>query len=118
MKFKVDENLPSEIGELLIRAGHESMSVLEQGLGGATDEELAGVCRQEGRVLVTLDLDFADIRTYPPGQHDGIIVLRVLRQDKSHVLRVFSSVVPLVAQQPLAQRLWIVEETRVRVRGD
>jgi len=36
--------------------------------------------------LVTLDLDFANIRAYPPGEHAGIIVLRSKRQDKLTVL--------------------------------
>jgi hypothetical protein len=33
---------------------------------------------------VTLDLDFANIRAYPPGKHAGIVVLRLKHQDKIH----------------------------------
>ena len=32
--------------------------------------------REDGRVLVTLDNDFADIITYPPDTTEGNIVLR------------------------------------------
>ena len=86
MKFKVDENLPIEVAQLLREAGHDVYSVHEQGLVGAKDHVLAEVCQSENRAMVTLDTHFADIRTYPPGNYSGLIVLRLARQDKAHVL--------------------------------
>jgi predicted nuclease of predicted toxin-antitoxin system len=62
LRFKADENLPAEVTVILAQAGHDAMSVLAQGLGGQPDPNVATVCQQEGRVLLTLDLDFADIR--------------------------------------------------------
>ena len=37
MKFKVDENLPSELSEDLNRAGHDSATVFEEGIAGVDD---------------------------------------------------------------------------------
>jgi predicted nuclease of predicted toxin-antitoxin system len=88
MKFKTDENLPTEAADLLRSAGHDAVTVGEQRLGGAVDSTVGSVCQREGRVLVTLDLDFADIRTYPPSHYPGFVVLRLSRQDKAGVLRV------------------------------
>lgn len=85
MKFKLDENLPVEAADLLWKAGHDAVTVVEQHLGGSADSDIAAVCQQEGRVLITLDRDFADIRAYPPGSFCGLIVLRLKRQDKAHV---------------------------------
>jgi predicted nuclease of predicted toxin-antitoxin system len=116
MRFKVDENLPVEVAQLLQDAGHEAVTVLDQRLGGRDDRALATICQQEARALVTLDLDFADIRTYPPAHYAGMVVLRLQRQDKPHVLEVSARVIPLLSQEPLAQRLWIVEEHRLRIR--
>ena len=116
MRFKVDENLPVEVVQLFREAGHEAATLLDQDLGGRDDRAVATICQQEARVLVTLDLDFADIRTYPPAHHAGIMVLRLQRQDKPHVLEVFVRVIPGLSQEPLAQRLWIVEENRIRIR--
>ena len=56
MKFKVDENLPIEIAQLLREAGHDVYSVHEQGLVGAKDRVLAEVCQSEKRAMVTLEL--------------------------------------------------------------
>jgi predicted nuclease of predicted toxin-antitoxin system len=115
MRFKVDENLPVEVAQLFREADHEAATVLDQDLGGRDDRTVATICQQEARALVTLDLDFADIRTYPPAHHAGM-VLRLQQQDKPHVLEVFARVIPLLSQEPLAQRLWIVEEHRIRIR--
>lgn len=116
MRFKIDENLPGEVAQLLREAGHEAATVLDQDLGGRDDQAVATRCQQEVRALVTLDLDVADIRTYPPAHYAGIVVLRLQRQDKPHVLEVVARVMPLLSQEPLAQRLWIVDEQRIRIR--
>jgi len=118
MKFKVDENLPVEIAELLRSAQHDAVTVQEQALRGARDIQIAGVCSQEARALVTLDIDFADVRAYPPSQFSGFIVFRVRRQDKDHLLTVFQAIIGMLGREPVAGRLWIVEEHRVRIRGD
>ena len=71
MRFKLDENLPSELASLFREFGHDAVTVLDQGMGGTDDSDLASVCAREQRVLVTLDKDFSDIRTYPPNRHAG-----------------------------------------------
>ena len=85
LSLKVDENLPVEATQILQDAGLDALSVHDQNMVGSADETIAVVCQRERRVIVTLDLDFADIRSYPPDAYFGIIVLRVVRQDKPHV---------------------------------
>jgi len=118
VKFKTDENLPSEAAELLRSAGHDAVTAGERGLGGAVDATVGSVCQREGRVLVTLDLDFADIRTYPPNLYPGFVVLRLPRQDKAGVLRIISRAIPLFAGETVTGRLWIVEPHQVRIHGE
>ena len=118
MRFKVDENLPVEVAEMLRQAGHDAATVLEQHLGGSDDAQLAALCQLESRILVTLDMDFSDIRTYPPAEYPGLVVLRLRRQDKPHVLDVFMHLVQVLHQEPIEGHLWIVEENRIRIRGE
>ena len=66
--------------------------------------------------MVTFDLDFSDIRAYPPDEHQGLLVLRLKRQDRDHVLRTFERLLPLLEQEDIAGRLWIVDENRIRIR--
>lgn len=113
----MDENLPEEVGELLESADHDASSIYRQSMEGMPDPDLAAVCRQEQRVLVTLDLGFADIRTYPPREYCGLLVLRLKQQDKLHVIGAIERLLPMLETESLARRLWIVEEQRIRIRA-
>lgn len=74
--IKVDEDLPCVATTLLREHGYEAASVLDQGLGGWKDPALWKVVQDEGRLLVTADKGFADIRYHPPGTHAGVLLLR------------------------------------------
>lgn len=116
MLFKVDENLPVEAVDLLRAAGHDALSIHDQQMVGSLDSHVASVCKSEGRALITLDLDFSDIRTYSPGQYPGIIVLRPRNQAKPTVLQLLIQMLPLLKAEPLTGNLWIVQETGLRIR--
>jgi len=117
MRFKIDENLPVEVAELLNQGGHEASTVIDEGLGGGQDPRVASVRRDERRALVTLDTDFGDIRAYPPDLYAGLIVLRLSRQDKPYVLGIARRLVLQLSKESVEGRLWIVEDARIRVRG-
>ncbi|MGA7867599.1 MAG: DUF5615 family PIN-like protein [Stellaceae bacterium] len=54
VKFKLDENISRRTADLIRTAGHDGVTVANQGLRGAADETLFEVCRRESRVLVTV----------------------------------------------------------------
>ena len=116
MRFKLDENLPAEMAELFQRTGHDAMTVLEQQLGGVGDSDLATICARERRAIVTLDMDFSDIRTYRPGTHSGIVVFRLDNQARDHILEIGARFLERLSSTSLYGQLWIVEESRIRVR--
>jgi predicted nuclease of predicted toxin-antitoxin system len=66
----------SAIGTLTAR-GHQAELARDVGLGAAPDVQIAAHVRQTGEALLTRDLDFADVRHYPPKDYGGIVVLRV-----------------------------------------
>ena len=117
MKFKIDQNLPIEAADLLMAAGHDAMTVYQQSLGGASDERIVDVCKDEGRILITADLGLSDIRRYPPAQTPGCMVLRLPRQSKQALLDLLAKAVPMLSAHPINGRLWIVEPDRLRIRG-
>ena len=116
MRFKIDENLPVEVAQILGGDGHDALTVLDQSMGGPPDPDVAAVCQREQRVLVTLDLDFAGIRHYPPEDYFGLIVLRPGRQDKASVVALIARLLPTIQTEPLGKHLWIVDETSIRIR--
>jgi predicted nuclease of predicted toxin-antitoxin system len=116
MRFKIDENLHPELAGFLRQEGHDALTVWDQGLRGRPDTDLALVCQSERRALITLDAGFADIRTYPPENFTGLVVLRLADQSRRSVLAVFPRVLDLLNREPLTGQLWIVDEQSVRVR--
>ncbi|WP_420897081.1 DUF5615 family PIN-like protein [Neomoorella thermoacetica] len=75
--------------------------------------ELLGIYRNEKRVLVTLDMDFSDIRRYRPEDYQGIILLRIASQGKQSVINLFKKVIPHLRYQKLIGYLWIVQKDRI-----
>jgi predicted nuclease of predicted toxin-antitoxin system len=116
MLFKVDENLHEEVADLLRQQGHDAVTVYDQQMQGQVDDNVAAVCRLEGRVIVTQDLDFSNILTYPPQDYAGIIVLRLHDQSRPSVVAVVSRLLPLFATESLVGSLWIVDEIGMRIR--
>ena len=117
MLFKIDENLPVEVADLLRQHGHDAVTVGDQQLAGHPDVDVAQVCRSEQRAIITLYLDFADVRVYVPTDYAGIIVLRPNVQAISTILRLINQVIVEFASKPLVGHLWIVDDNRVRIRG-
>ena len=118
MKFKIDENLPAELADVLRTAGHDVHSVHDEGMEGESDLRIAEVCKSEERVLITLDMDFSDLREFSPEDFPGIIVFRLRKQDKLTVASVGKRILPLFDVEDPAGKIWIVDESRVRIRGE
>ena len=117
MKFKLDENFGVRTLRLFEEAGYEVDTVLGEGLGGSSDQSLYEVCRAQGRCLVTLDLDFADIIRFPPLGSQGIVVIRVPRNPSLLLLeQLVSQLLRALAATPVDGSLWIVEIGRIRIR--
>jgi predicted nuclease of predicted toxin-antitoxin system len=118
LKFKIDQNLPAEYATLLRQAGFEAHTVENEGLNGADDLVVSERSRAEGRTLITLDLGFSDIRTYPPQAYPGIVVLRSKAQDKITLISMLKRVITVLGKASPAGQLWIVERDRIRYRED
>ena len=77
MRIKLDENLPASLAIDLRESGHDVETVPEEGLQGRPDTDVWAAAQEEGRFLLTQDLDFSDIRKFAPGTHHGLILVRL-----------------------------------------
>jgi len=118
MRFLLDANLPRSAAEMISGLGHEVAFARDIGLASATDEAIAARARASGAALVTRDLDFANIRSYPPESFSGLVVLRLpehaVATDIVELLRRFLKDAVLLTALP--GRLAVVELDRVRFR--
>lgn len=77
MRVKLDENMPLRLAPMLAALGHDVETVPGERLKGADDPAVWRAAQSEGRFLITQDMDFSDIRKYPPGTHAGILLVRL-----------------------------------------
>jgi predicted nuclease of predicted toxin-antitoxin system len=115
VKIKLDENLDARLTALFAERGHDVETVRNEGLGGAADARVFDVCRTEGRVLVTLDLDFANPLRFPPGTTEGVVVLRPSRPVIPLIDRLLRDAIPALDTHTLRGVLWVVEPGRIRI---
>ena len=113
-RLKLDENLPSRAALTLRQAGHDVSTALDEGLGGASDTALANACADEDRILLTLDLDFADIRAYGSPDSPGIVVLRVPRQGVASICGLLERSAQELGETSIRGGIWILEPRRIR----
>jgi predicted nuclease of predicted toxin-antitoxin system len=116
MNFKLDENLPTALAELLRAGDHDVMTVAEEGLGGTADPKVLQVATSEGRTLLTFEFDFAHIRRYPVGSHGGIVVFRLHDQRWAVLERPARRLTESGLLDSLQSGLAVVDESRVRIR--
>ena len=116
MKFKIDESLHSDCATLLKEANHDALTVHDQEMTGASDITLADVCKKEQRILISADLDFSDVRHFPPKEYAGLIVIRSKNQSKHKQLETIGKIIPLLDKKAIHGYLWIVRGNKIRVR--
>ena len=116
MRVKVDEDLPSAATQLLRGHGFDTLSVVEQGMGGFKDPALWSVVQAEQRFLVTADKGFGDIRTYPPGTHGGILLLRPDEAGIRPVIELLEDVLAGYDLEDLSGAIAVATSRGIRIR--
>jgi len=116
MKLKLDENLSRHLKPILGSLGHDVTTAAEEGLLSQPDRAVATAARSEGRLLLTLDVEFADLRKLPPGGHPGVILFRPGAIGLRAVNRYVETFVRQTDLKSLAGCVVVVGRDRVRVR--
>jgi predicted nuclease of predicted toxin-antitoxin system len=97
--------------------GYDAVSVVEAGLSGADDSAVRTVAIEQGRILITLDADFANVLRFPPFETPGVVRLRVHPATEEAIDIVLRRYLPRLARMELAGKLVVVDGRRMRIRG-
>lgn len=116
MKIKLDENVSQSLCSIFAAHGGQADTAYSEGLGGSTDEVLFNHALKENRLLVTCDLDFADIRRFPPSSTGGILVLRLANRSAISVANRIDELLKTIDISKLRGSTTIVMDDRIRMR--
>jgi len=118
MRFLIDADLPRRTKKLLESYGHPAEDVRDIGLKHAKDPQIAEYAKANGLCLITADWGFSDIRSFPPDEYEGIIVVGVPEGVTGayilNVIRTFLENEEFPGHIP--KHLVILEKGRVRFR--
>ncbi len=116
MLIKLDENITSDAVALLRALGHDVETVESEGLTGAPDDRIIEAVAAEGRVLVTQDLDFSDVRRLASESITAVVILRLadpnLQAIAARVLAVFRT----IPEPQFDRALVVVTDRKIRIR--
>jgi predicted nuclease of predicted toxin-antitoxin system len=116
MKLKLDENLPRRLKRTLTSLNHDVTTAEDEQLLSQPDAIVATAAKAERRMLMTLDVEFGDLRKHPPGSHPGIILFRPRTLGLLSAARFVEEFVRRSDLASLSGCLAVVEPSRVRVR--
>jgi len=116
MRAKLDENLPLQIATRLRELGHDVHTAEQENLSGCGDSELWAHAQQEGRTLITQDLDFSDSRRFTPGTHHGVVLVRLHSPSRLRLVERLEEVFQGEAVNEWAGCFVVVTDQKIRVR--
>jgi predicted nuclease of predicted toxin-antitoxin system len=116
VKFKLDENLPTDLVPDIQALGHDVDTVFDEGLNGEPDPEVLDGASKDSRILLTLDKGFANLVIYPINTHSGIVLFRPESTGRRSVIEFIRERLSLLVTLSLTGRLTIVSPTKIRTR--
>lgn len=85
-------------------------------MGGWKDPPLWKVVQEENRFFITADKGFADIRTHPPGEHAGVLLLRPDEDGIRPILDLLAKALASYKLNDLAGNITVVTPRGIRTR--
>jgi len=120
LQFKLDENIPFSLKKIIetYDKQHQVESVFHENLAGINDQSLLEKCKEEERILITLDTDFDNPFLHPSSSCFGIIILRPPSQGKKTVNALFTNFISQYPIEEIIGKILIVHENSINVRAD
>lgn len=119
MKLLVDECVLGKTIELLKVAGYSVITLKELGKTSVTNGTIINIAKKQRAVIVTNDLDFANLILYPLGTHPGIIILRPrldTLQAINDVHKILMRLLKELKPTEIEKSLIIVDRNKYRIR--
>lgn len=118
IKFLADECVGLPTISLLRKLGYSTVTIKEAGLSGKSDIEILKWAISQKRVLLSEDIDFANILLYPAKLHHGVIVLRFRHRLENEIHGTLITLLKELKPSDFKKTLIIVDADKYRVRRE
>jgi predicted nuclease of predicted toxin-antitoxin system len=116
MKFLADMGIARSTVGALRDAGHDAVHLREQGLQRLADLKILDKARDEGRVVLTFDLDFGELLAAGLHVSPSVVIFRLRRATPSAVSAKLLEVVEKESEELARGAVVIVQDARYRLR--
>ncbi|MBP6963723.1 MAG: DUF5615 family PIN-like protein [Armatimonadetes bacterium] len=116
MRFLLDMGISPKVAGTLGSLGHEAVRCSEIGLSGASDLEILGYAESHGLILVSTDLDFADLTFACKEPCPGLVLLRLDNPSSEMMCSRLQIMLTALAEDEIAGSVVIIQHNKVRTR--
>lgn len=116
MKFLADMGISPKTVTFLRALGHEAVHFHEEGLEHLEDPVILGKAREEGRILLTHDLNFGELLAASGAQLPSVIIFRLRNMRPENVNRYLRSAIERHRNALERGAIVSVTEGRTRIR--
>ena len=117
MRFLADMGMAVPVVTWLREQGHDAVHLRDEGLQRLPNGEIFTKAADEGRVILTFDLDFGEIAALARSRMASVIVFRLHNTRTPHVIERLSAVLADCSSLLANGAVVSVEEGRHRVRS-
>lgn len=116
MSILIDQCVPRKYLRILIEWGYQTSLVQQHIRADSPDPDVIKLAQTLDAVLLTVDLDFANIIDYPPQYYGGIVVMKYEIANDLPVTATLKQVLADLHRDKLRRILVIVDANRYRIR--
>lgn len=116
MKFLIDMPLSPGLATWLRRQGHDAAHAADLGLALEPDAAILERARNEGRVVITADLDYARLLALAEAQEPGLVLFRGGEYGEQECVDRLEQVFRKVAEGEIEHSIVVIERQRIRRR--
>jgi predicted nuclease of predicted toxin-antitoxin system len=115
MKFLIDMPASPTLVMWLSLRGHNAVHAQEIGLATVGDSLILARARTEGRIVITVDLDFGRMLALSEAEGPGVILFRGGNYSEIEMQDLLARVLDSVAEEVMAKAICVVDKKRIRM---